>query len=552
MPLRRPFLALPSLLVGLLMAFGSARAKDDLTIGIAEFPSTMHPSIDALLIKNYVLGFGVRTITTYDAGGHLICLLCTEVPSLDNGLAKVVDEPGGGHGMLVTIRLRPDLRWADGQPVTARDLAFTLRVGRDPNAGFSNANAWTRADRVDVVDDHTAVLHLPQVLVSYAQWDQILPEHVEGPIYDRAKAAGEYINTTAYNRDPTNPGLWDGPYRITRYDTGAQIVLEPNPYWPGTKPGFRHIVLRYIGDTAALQANLLSGDIDLDNNLTLDQVLELRRREPDRFNYTFTPSLTYAHIDVQKDNPVLRDVRVRRALLMAIDRRTIDRKLFEDMNILANSFVSPKNPHFDPHVPAVPYDPAGARRLLAEAGWTPGGDGICRNAAGDRLSVEFLSASGFRINELEMTVLQSGWRAVCVDTTLRFEPSRTLFGTTVKHRAFTGLVLYTWTSDVGESPRLTLGPDRIPTAANNWGGANYPAFTDPQFDADITTAETDLDPAHQAVAWNDMQRIYAEQLPALPLFVTVIPQAVPKWLQGFGPSGTGQPFSMQAELWHPQ
>jgi peptide/nickel transport system substrate-binding protein len=530
----------------------AAQAKDDLVIGIGEFPASLHPSIDALLIKNYVLGFAVRTITTYDGDGKLICLLCTEVPSLDNGLARITDEGNGAKGMAVTIKLRPDLMWADGTPVTARDLAFTVTVGRDPNSGFSNAYTWSRADRVDVVDDHTAVLHLPRVVVSYALWDQILPEHVEGPAYAAAKAPGDYINTTAYNRSPTTPGLWDGPYRITQYDTGAQIVLEPNPHWPGPAPGFKHVVLRFIGDTAALQANLMSGDIDIDNNLTLDQALQVQAQHPDQFSYRFFPTLTYAHIDMQHDNPILADVRVRRALLMGIDRDTLNRKLFGGKDIVANSFAGPKNPFFDANVPAVPYDPAGARKLLADAGWTPGPDGICRNAAGQRLSLEFLSASGFKINELEMAVMQSGWRAIGVDTTLRFEPSRTLFGSTLKHRSNTGLAMYTWTSNVGESPRLTLGSDQIPTAANNWGGANQVAFSDPKFDADIGVAETDLDADHQRAAWADMQRIYAEQLPALPLFTTVYPAVVPKWLAGFGPSGTGQPFTQQAELWHSQ
>jgi peptide/nickel transport system substrate-binding protein len=541
-----------ALLVGVLPWRPALAAHDDLTIGIAEFPASLHPSIDALLIKNYVLGFGIRTITTYDRDGRLICLLCSEVPTLQNGLAKVIDTPGGGHGMDVTIKLKPDLAWGDGVPVTAKDLAFTWRIGHDPSTGFSNSNSWARASGVDVIDDHTAVLHLPKVLVSFAQWDHILPEHIEGPIFDKSKGAADYINNTGFNHDPTNPGLWDGPYMITSYQTGAQIVLSPNPHWAGTKPGFKHIVLRYIGDTAALQANLLSGDIDLDNNLTLDQVLALQRAHPDQFDYTFSPSLTYGHLDVQKDNPFLQDVRVRRAMLMSIDRHTMDQKLFDNRQIIANSFVSPKNPFFDPTIPEVPYDPAGARKLLAEAGWTPGPDGVLRNAAGQRFSIEFLGASGFRINDLEMAVMQSQWKQVGIEVTLRTEPSRTLFGTTTKHRAFTGLVMYTWTSNVGESPRLTLGGDQIPTEANNWGGANFLGFANKQFDADIVTSETDLDVAHQKAAWADMQRIYADALPALPLFISSIPQAVPKWLAGFGPSGTGQPFTQQAENWHAQ
>ena len=513
---------LPALLLAAgLMAAGAAQAKDDLVIGIAEFPSSLHPSIDPLLIKNYIIGFTIRTVTTYDADGKLICLLCTDVPTLENGLAKLEDRPDGTKGMAVTIKLKADLAWSDGVPVTAQDLAFTWRVSRDPAAGFSNSNPWTRADRVEVLDPHTAVLHLPNIQVSFAQWDQIIPEHIDGPVYDAGKAAGDYINTTVFNRAPTTPGLADGPYMISDYQSGNQIVLVPNPHWAGTKPGFKHIIFRYIGDTAALQANLLSGDIDIDNNITLDQETALQKQYPDRFTYLYFPSLTYQHIDAAHTNP-------------------------------ATSFVSPQNPMFDRTVPAVAFDLPGARKLIAEAGWTPGADGVCVNKDGQKLSFELLSASGFRLNQLELAVIQSEWKQACVETTLRFEPSRTLFGETTKHLSFPGMVMYTWTSLVGESADRTLGTDAIPTAANNWGGSNFTGFSDPAFDAQIRVSETELDAAAQRAAWAKMQEIYADQLPALPLFIMAIPGVIPKWLKGYGPSGTGQPFSQRAEEWHPE
>ena len=533
------------LLAALLLPFSGAQARDTLTIGIAEFPSSLHPSIDPLLIKSYVIGFATRFVTTYDAENRLVCLLCIEVPTLENGLARKE-----GDGLAVTLKLRPDLRWGDGEPVTARDVAFTWRVGRDPNAGFSNANAWTRASSVDVVDDRTAVLHLNRPVVSYAQWDQLLPEHIEGPVYDRAKAPGDYINTTEYNRNPLNPGLWNGPYLVSGYQSGATITLAPNPHWTGQKPGFKTVQMRLVADTAALQANLLSGDIDIDNNLTLDQVLALQKQQPNRFAYSYSPSLTYQHIDASGSNPILADVRVRRALLMAINRQAINERLFGGKMTLATSFVSPQNPEFDRSVPPMPYDPAAARRLLDEAGWTPGPDGIRRDAAGQRLSVEFLAGAGFRVNELLQAVLQDAWKAVGVEVTLRTEPSRTLFGQTTKRRAFPGLVMYTWTSAVGESPNLTLGSSMIPSEANNWSGANFTGFSDPAFDAASAAAEVELDPARRRALWATMQRIYAERLPALPLFITVIPQALPTWLRGFEPNGTGQPFTQRAENWH--
>ena len=532
------------ILVVLLVLITPAQARDTLTIGIPEFPSSLHPAIDALLIKSYVLGFTSRTVTTYDGDNHLVCLLCTEVPTLENGLAR-----REGEGLAVTIKLRSDLQWGDGQPVTARDLAFTWRVGRDPNSGFSNAYPWTRATSVDVVDEHTAVLHLDRTLVSFALWDQLLPEHIEGPIFERAHGPGEYINTTEFNRNPTNPGLWNGPFLITGYVSGSTITLGANPHWPGPGPGFKTIALRFVGDTAALLANLMSGDVDIYHNITLDQALALQKQAPEQFTYSYTPSLNYAHIDVAAGNPILADIRVRRALLMSIDRRAINERVYGGRNVIATSFVSPRNPEFDATVRVVPYDPAEARHLLDEAGWTPGPDGIRRNAAGQRLSVEFLAASGFRVIELLQSVMQSGWKALGVEVTLRNEPSRTLFGVTTKHRAFTGLVMYSWSSSVGESPRLILGSGSIPSEANNWAGSNYIGFVDPAFDAAVDVADAELDPVKRRVAWSTMQHIYADKLPVLPLFVAVIPQALPKWLLGYVPNGSGQPFSQASEFW---
>ena len=537
------------LLLALACTASPALARDALNIGMPEFPSSLHPAIDPLLVKSYVLGFTTRTVTTYDGDGKLVCLLCTEVPTLENGLAKQEDRPDGTHGLAVTIKLEPDLKWGDGVPVTARDLAFTWKVGRDPNAGFSNGYPWTRADKVDVVDDHTAVLHLPRPLTSFANWDQILPEHIEGPIYSAAKNPGDYINATTYNRAPTTPGLWNGPYLIAEYQSGSQIVLTPNPNWPGTKPAFAHVLLRFIGDTAALQANILSGDVDLAYTLPLDQVLAMRKAQPDRFQFVFSDSLTYFHIDVAHGNKVLSDVRVRRALLMAMDRQAISQRLFDGMYKIATSFVSPRNPEFDASVPAVAFDPDGAARLLTEAGWTPGPDGIRHNAAGDKLSFELLYGAGFRVNDIEAAVLQSGWKRLGAEVTLRTEPSRTLFGQTTKHRAFPGSVMYSWTSNIGESPRLTLGTDSIPVEANNWGGANFSGWSNPRFDADVAAAEVELDPAKRKALWADMQRIYMADLPALPMFITTIGYVLPKWLHGYGPSGTGQAYTQAAETW---
>ncbi len=549
------FLAAGSIAAAVTTGAAAEGQHDALTIGIAQFPSNLHPDIDPEVVRAYAMGFVIRPITAFDATWKNTCLLCTDLPTLENGLARREDRTDGKTGLAVTIRLKPGLPWGDGQQVTARDIAFTWKLASDPASGFSNPNPWSRATSVDVVDEQTAVLHLDHVRADFNQWDQILPEHIEGAVAAKASGPGEYIQATTYNRAPLNPGLYDGPYIMTGYESGSRIVLEPNPNWAGAKPGFRRIVLRHLENTAALQANLLSGDVDMvageGIGLTIDQVLALQKQHPDSFHYEFKPSLTYEHIDLKRENGLLADVRVRRALLMAMDRQTMVDRLFHGTQPVAATWVNPLSPNYDEAIRVVKFDLAGARALLREAGWTPGPDGICRNAAGQRLSLEFSTTAGNRLRELQQQVIQSNLKNACVDVTIRNEPARTLFGETLKRRVYTGMVMYAWSSNVTETPLRTLDSNQIPTAANNWGGSNYPGFSDAEMDADIRAAERELDPAKQRVIWADMQRIYADRLPVLPLFFRSEAHVTPIWLRGYAPTGQADPSSDWAENWHP-
>ena len=375
-----------ALWLALLAGAAAAQPHRALVIGVSSFPTSLNPVVDPEVIKSYVLGFTDRPIDAFDPDKHLVCLLCTEIPSLANGDAAME-----GAGMRVTIHFKPGLTWADGAPLGAADLAFTARVGRDPKSGFANTKTWQKVSAVDVPDPLTAIVHLSEPTYDFDQWGEVLPAHLEQPVFDAATEPGAYIQHSLYNREPLNPGLYNGPYRIGAIDTGSQLVLERNEHWTGPRPYFDRLVIRAIGNTAALQANLLSGDVDMvpgdGAGLTLDQVLALQRQDPNRFTYAYKPNLAYSHVDLQLDNPILADVRVRRALLMGIDRQTIVDKLEGGRVPVANTFVNPSEPQYSPDVAVYPYDPARARALLAEAGWTPAADGICRNAAGQRLSL---------------------------------------------------------------------------------------------------------------------------------------------------------------------
>ncbi len=260
-------------------------------------------------------------------------------------------------------------------------------------------------------------------------------------------------------------------------------------------------------------------------------------------------ALAFWNIDFDLDNKFLSDIRVRRAILMAIDRKTMSDKLASGRFTLAATWVPPKEPMFAPGLPIVPFDPTQAKALLKQAGYTPGPDGILRNAQGEKLSIDLRMGLGVRLMELVEQIIQSQLKAVGIEAVIKNEVQRSFFGLTLKHRLYGGLALYNWLFNVSYPPRQLYGLTAIPTEANGWGGSNYMDWKSQAFEDQLKIAETALDPATQKAAWAGMQRIYAEDLPALPLFFVPQAHVIPTWLRGYVPSGMTDYTTLRAEEW---
>jgi peptide/nickel transport system substrate-binding protein len=531
-------------------ATAAKRAGDELAIGITQFPSTLHPDIDAMAAKSYVLAMTMRPITTYDADWHLICMLCTELPSLENGRAVPIDLPDGKRGIRVTYTLQPDARWGDGSPVTTADVLFTYDVGRNPKSGIANSELYRRITAIEVTDAKTFTLVENKLNFAFAGINDfmLLPEHLE-----RAAFAdpAQYRIHTLYDTDPTNPGLYFGPYRITEVSSGSHIVLERNPTWWGKPAAFRQIVVWTVENTAALEANLLAGGLDMvagELGFSLDQALGFEKRHGDRFTILYKPSLSYEHVDLNLDNPILADKRVRQALLYGIDRRAISEQLFAGRQPVANGFVSPLDWVFTDQVPHDAYDPGKARALLDAAGWHTDGDAVRRDAAGEKLSLELATTAGNHIRELIEEVLQSQWREIGIDVRLKNLPPRVLFGSNLVRRNFT-MALFAWISAPENVPRTTLRSDEIPAEATGYRGQNFTGFKNGEADALVDAIELELDRPRRAQLWHRLEALYAEELPVLPLFFRADAYVLPKWLTAVVPTGHQYPTTLWIEDW---
>lgn len=536
------------LAVALVFLAGPALAQPSLTVGMAQSIGDFHPFLTTQLATNYVLNAARRVMTGVDNAGAVFCRLCTEVPTLANGRAKLITLPDGTAGMTVTYTLRAGLAWGDGAPMTARDFVFGLEV----------ANAFTPSITIAAARALDAVTLEVDLKAPSYDYDRSapapLPAHIEEPVFRAAATPIEYGNRSAYNRRPEEPGLWNGPFRVVRFVPGDVVVMEPNPHWAGPAPGYRRITFRLIENTAALQANLLSGDVDMTGEvgLTIDQALGLEKTAKARFDVQILPSLGVQQLYVRQDVWPLDDRRVRQALAMAIDRKTIVARLFEGRVPLADSFLTDGEFGAAADIRTPGFDPKAARALLEQAGFRPGPDGILRAADGRRLSIDIAAASGNRLNELLEQVLQSQFKAIGVELVIGNVPTRVLIGELLRYRKYQGLALLSYTPPPDWVPLVRFHSSMIPSEANNWIGSNTFGLRNARMDAALTAARAALEPAERKRQWREILAVAAEELPVIPLYMLTSPMVMARSVTGVAPPPMPGLSTLWVENWRPR
>ena len=145
--------------------------------------------------------------------------------------------------------------------------------------------------------------------------------------------------------------------------------------------------------------------------------------------------------------------------------------------------------------------------------------------------------------------LQSQWRALGLDIRLKTEPARVLFGDNLIKRRTGGMAMFAWVGAPEASPRTMLRSTEIPGPANNGGGENYAGFRDAEADRLIDALEIELDRARRKALWHRLQVLYAEAVPAIPLYFQTDPYILPTWLKGVEPTGTLYPSTLWVERW---
>ncbi len=310
-------------------------ARDVVRVGVHQLPS----ATGGLASRGASWG-----TTRTELDDSRVAVLVEQVPSITNDSLRFLAD-----GKLeVTWRLRPNLRWSDGQPLTAEDLRFALQVSPDPRI-------------VDVRVDGPLVL-----VVRYADRVAIalesltpLPKHVLEATFKK----GGYDAVREHRRTNVLPS--SGPYKVVEFKAEDHLLLEANPHFNGPKPSIRRVeVRRFAGDAALVQA-FESGQIDLimPNAIGPEAAQALAQRRPDAVKIRPSELQTFLHADLL--NPLLEPLEARRALLMAIDRERLAREIFGEGARVSNVPVPGTEPE---GTERVGFDAAKAKLELGRVG----------------------------------------------------------------------------------------------------------------------------------------------------------------------------------------
>jgi peptide/nickel transport system substrate-binding protein len=411
------------------------------------------------------------------------------------------------------FKLRQGVRFHNGSAFTAEDVAFTLaRLPNVPNAPSSFAAYARPITRVEIVDPLTIRFHT-------ASPYPLLPLDMTNV---RIIDAETHANATTEGFNSGQLAVGTGPWRVLAHRSGDRIEFERNAEWFGGAPPFQRVNYRMVTNDATRTASLLAGDLDFIDQVPTTDLARLRADNRLAVSETVGLRLIFLGLDhlraANENSPFvtdndgrplgrnpLRDVRVRRALSMAIDREAITSRIMDGAATPAGQFLPPGTFSHVPGLEAPRFDPDGARRLLAEAGY-PEGFRIQLNAPNDRY-----------INDARIAQAVGGmWTRIGVRTAVEAQ-TWSIFVNRAGRAEYSAHLIGWGSNPDGSHPMRNIIASQ--SRERGWGASNRGRYSNPQIDAAIEQAMLELDEAKRERMLIDIQRMAAEDVAIIPLHI---------------------------------
>jgi peptide/nickel transport system substrate-binding protein len=452
--------------------------------------------------------------------------LVQRVPSLQNGDVVWNRETGT---MDVTYSLRPGLRWSDGQPLTAQDVAFTWRLIVNPSVqGVLSPEGYQAISRIDIHDALRFTLHFDRIYPKYLDlFPAVLPQHRLADIDPAQLAADPYWS---------QPDVVSGPFKISELVPDDHLTLVRNDLWSqgraGRRPHLDSIIYKIYPEAGQLIGAATAGQVSLALEIPDELVGSLKKTGADTLEYrsqlayeqvTFNqadPNPLTGHAPPWKNDPMLLQ-----ALRMAVDRQGIVKQFFNGDAALANSPIPSALVAYHDLDVSLTYDLPGAQRLLDTDGWKKGGDGI-RVKNGQRLSFQLVTEIGSQVRDGIRDDLVKQWRKLGVEVTATDAHPSDLFSGYAEggilERGLFQAGLWTWS--IGPDPDGVYPLEdstQIPNDKNQGQGSNFGRFDNLALDRALDRGRNSLDTAERARAYAEFERAYSQLGYELPLFERV-------------------------------
>jgi peptide/nickel transport system substrate-binding protein len=372
--------------------------------------------------------------------------LAVRVPSRANGDIAA-------DGRSITYHLVHNARWHDGVPVTSADVAFTLAALMNPKNQVGSTEPYDKIARVETPDPYTARLVLKQ---SWAPAIDAFSDRIDGAIVPvHLLKSYPDLNHVDFNAAPVG----SGPYRFVAWHHGSDIELEANPDYFRGKPKIDRVIVRFLTNDNTMMIAVRTHDVDIADRLNISTFSNLGP-VPDMLPATNTQSF-WEHLTFNTRHVPLDDQRVRLAMCYGFDMHEILVKVAHGLGALGPTNQNPLTPWYNRKLTYYPYDPVRAGRLLDEAGWKMGADGV-RVKGNQRLSLTLSFTAGNVTRDQTGVLLQQRWKQIGVETIIKTYPASTFYAP-----AGFGGPFYGGKTDVTLSAFIKAVPDPNGIAVND-------------------------------------------------------------------------------------
>ncbi|HEV2011276.1 MAG TPA: ABC transporter substrate-binding protein [Candidatus Limnocylindria bacterium] len=436
-------------------------------------------------------------------------------------------------GLSWTFKLREGVKWSDGKPFSADDVAFTFNdIVLKPDLGAQNRGYFSAVKSVTAVDATTVRFDLSRkfsALTSYLAYNSgIVPKHV---------LSADPLKTNSFNKGVP---VSTGPFKVEKYTSGQSVSLVRNETYFGAKPYLDKVVFTVVPDANTQIAQALSGDISI--MILDDKAAVARLKSASNLAVVSRPLVQYYWLALNQTDPRFTDVRVRQAFVQAIDRQAIIKSVELGYGSIANSAITPAlKAYFDPSLSSrYPYDPQKAKDLLAAAGWTPGAGGVLTK---DGKPFQFTMDVGQKgVLEPVNALIQQDLKKVGVVADLNTMEWNSYIQKVVVRREYTASVnWWTYPSD----------PDVFPYYASSAAGKgfNIPGYQDPKLDDLLIQGQATSDFEARKAVYKQLQSYMADTLPYLFLWYPDEVDVLSSSLQGVPELGLRDAMHYVGEWW---